>query len=377
MLDPYLQPFWNWTVSKTPDWIHPNVLTLTGLIVNITTSLILVYLAPDGNTDLPGWSTFLFALGLFIYQTLDAIDGKQARRTNTSGPLGELFDHGCDAISTVFVAIATCVAVKLGEFSSWMLYQSIASSILFYCAHWQTYVTGELKFGAFDVTEAQFVIMFLHLLTALLGTQIWTSTLKLPIVYAITFSAIFPLFAYFKVILAGGAGKGGSSIAHTSILSPLLPLGVIVVPGIVICKKSPLLLEQNPCLYLLMFSLAISKPTIKLVVAHMTKSEISTIDSVLVGPSMLFLNQYFNTFINERIVLWAALIWTAADLLTYATRVCIEISNHLNINIFTISPRPPSRVENNGRSERRQNTGRDSKRRHNYSTRGQANSTVN
>jgi phosphatidylserine synthase len=30
---------------------------------------------------------------------MDAIDGKQARRTGTSGPLGELFDHGCDAIN--------------------------------------------------------------------------------------------------------------------------------------------------------------------------------------------------------------------------------------------------------------------------------------
>jgi ethanolaminephosphotransferase len=29
-----------------------------------------------------------------MYQSLDAIDGKQARRTQTSGPLGELFDHG-------------------------------------------------------------------------------------------------------------------------------------------------------------------------------------------------------------------------------------------------------------------------------------------
>lgn len=35
-----------------------------------------------------------FGVGLFVYQSLDAIDGKQARRTGTSGPLGELFDHG-------------------------------------------------------------------------------------------------------------------------------------------------------------------------------------------------------------------------------------------------------------------------------------------
>lgn len=42
----------------------------------------------------------LSAFGLFFYQSLDAIDGKQSRRTNSSSPLGEIFDHGCDAFST-------------------------------------------------------------------------------------------------------------------------------------------------------------------------------------------------------------------------------------------------------------------------------------
>ena len=48
----------------------------------------------------PAWANLLCAFGLFVYQSLDAIDGKQARRTNSSTPLGELFDHGCDAVST-------------------------------------------------------------------------------------------------------------------------------------------------------------------------------------------------------------------------------------------------------------------------------------
>lgn len=48
----------------------------------------------------PPWVFLFCALGIFIYQSLDAIDGKQARRTNSSSPLGELFDHGCDSIST-------------------------------------------------------------------------------------------------------------------------------------------------------------------------------------------------------------------------------------------------------------------------------------
>jgi phosphatidylglycerophosphate synthase len=31
---------------------------------------------------------------MVFMQTFDAVDGKQARRTNSSSPLGELFDHG-------------------------------------------------------------------------------------------------------------------------------------------------------------------------------------------------------------------------------------------------------------------------------------------
>jgi choline/ethanolamine phosphotransferase len=108
---------------------------------------------------------FLTALGIFLYQSLDAIDGKQARRTNSSSPLGELFDHGCDSVSTsnllsssvvffsiyifilVFVTVACCCAVQLAV-HPWVMFSCCMSSyIVFYCAHWQTYVSGKLKFG--------------------------------------------------------------------------------------------------------------------------------------------------------------------------------------------------------------------------------------
>lgn len=76
--------------------------------------------------------------------------------------------------ATVFVAIATCVSVQLGHYPNWMLYQCLAASILFYTAHWQTYVSGTLKFGKFDVTEAQFTIIVIHMVSAIFGTQIWS-----------------------------------------------------------------------------------------------------------------------------------------------------------------------------------------------------------
>lgn len=40
----------------------------------------------------------------------------------------------------------------------------------------------------------------------------------------------------------------------------------------------------------------------------MTKSELYLPDTAFIGPGLLFLNQYFNSFIDEHIVLWIAMV---------------------------------------------------------------------
>jgi phosphatidylglycerophosphate synthase len=106
-------------------------LTFIGLLCNITAYTIIAVYQDSVMLDLPGpprWACALFSVLLWIYMTLDWIDGKQARRlepllflfpsmfllsptplpcsligfsfrTGTSSPLGELFDHVCDASS--------------------------------------------------------------------------------------------------------------------------------------------------------------------------------------------------------------------------------------------------------------------------------------
>ena len=53
LLEPYLQPWWNWVVQCLPLWLAPNLITITGLFINILTSLILVYYNPDGLQEVP------------------------------------------------------------------------------------------------------------------------------------------------------------------------------------------------------------------------------------------------------------------------------------------------------------------------------------
>ena len=46
------------------------------------------------DSNAPNWVYFIVALSIEAYQILDNLDGKQARRTGSSTPLGEIFDHG-------------------------------------------------------------------------------------------------------------------------------------------------------------------------------------------------------------------------------------------------------------------------------------------
>ncbi|XP_055383416.1 cholinephosphotransferase 1 isoform X1 [Condylostylus longicornis] len=393
LLDPFLQPWWCWLVSKTPLWLAPNLITIVGLIVNIVTTIILILYSPDGKSIPPRWASALCALGLFIYQSLDAIDGKQARRTNSSSPLGELFDHGCDSLSTIFVALSACISCQLGNYPNWLFFQCFTAITLFYCAHWQTYVSGTLRFGKIDVTEAQITIMGIHMISAIFGPEIWLtkilgnfelwSTLSLMTIACGTWSGYFycqvilaggvgkngstvaipytdydcifitnsifcsgflrNLFTFLKMFSTGGSGKNGSTVAGTSVLSPVIPLALVVVPAFIIAQKSTEdIFGQHPSLYIMAFGMVAAKVTNKLVIAHMTRSEMEYMDWSMLGPLLLFLNQYFNSVLPEFWLLVFALIWGIINLMKYCQQVCLEICDHLHIKLFKI-PYPPRR----------------------------------
>lgn len=214
-----------------------------------------------------------------MYQSLDAIDGKQARRTNSSSPLGELFDHGCDSISTVFVSLAVCASVQLGAAPKLMFLQCFCAITLFYGAHWQTYVSGTLRFGFIDVTEAQMGIIIVHMISGYFGSSFWTKSLftdmNLPrhVIYvAVALSgALRALVWDFQAILYKGAGKNGSSVAGTSVLSPVIPFSLVLLPAMIIAGNGPDsgIYASQPAMYILTFGLIAAKVTNRLVVRIM------------------------------------------------------------------------------------------------------------
>jgi ethanolaminephosphotransferase len=87
----------------------PNTITLIGLLVQVSALAFAYTLAPSFEISTSPWAPYAAvwsAASLFIYSTLDNMDGKHARRTGSSSPLGLLFDHGCDAINAGMVGWA-------------------------------------------------------------------------------------------------------------------------------------------------------------------------------------------------------------------------------------------------------------------------------
>ena len=129
-----------------PLWMAPNFITSISLLFGILAYIVSYIYSPRIDVAMPLWVYIFIATMLFLYQTFDNLDGRQARRTNTSSPLGLLFDHGCDAFNITMstLTIATCYCTGI----SWLtLHMWAIAYTPFVGATWEEYYTGSLTLG--------------------------------------------------------------------------------------------------------------------------------------------------------------------------------------------------------------------------------------
>jgi len=82
------------------------------LIINI---LSIVYGGLSSKGEIPTWVCIVTGLLYISYHLFDLLDGKHARNTKNSSPLGLLMDHGCDALTTFLFLMSMANILKLGE----------------------------------------------------------------------------------------------------------------------------------------------------------------------------------------------------------------------------------------------------------------------
>ncbi|XP_068310461.1 choline/ethanolaminephosphotransferase 1-like isoform X1 [Pyrus communis] len=211
-------------------FFRPNMITLTGFMFLLTSALLGYIYSPRLDSAPPRWVNFAHGLLLFLYQTFDAVDGKQARRTNSSSPLGELFDHGCDALACAFEALAFGSTAMCGRSTFWFW---VISAVPFYFATWESYFTNTLILPAVNgPTEGLMLIYLAHFFTAIVGSEWW----------ALQFGKSLPFLSWVPILSEIPTYKAVLYLMIAFAVIPTLTFNVSNVHKVVQARKASMLL---------------------------------------------------------------------------------------------------------------------------------------
>ncbi|XP_045768580.1 ethanolaminephosphotransferase 1 [Maniola jurtina] len=353
-----MHPFWNWCVQFCPVWVAPNLLTFTGFLLTVLNFLLFSYydygfhaLTKENvtNDHIPSWVWAVTAVNLFVAYTLDGIDGKQARRTGTSGPLGELFDHGLDSYSTVL--IPTCLFSIFGrdELSPLRFYFVLWNIFInFYLTHWEKYNTG-VMFLPWGYDFTMFGSCILLLVTSLIGPHAWHAALP----GGLTPGVLFEFVLYFSAMITSQTvilwniyksyrDRTGKMRPFLEAVRPLIPLLIFFVLSTAWALYSPSdVLSRAPRLFYVLTGTIFSNINCRLIVSQMSDTRCEVFNGLLV-PYALVLGVVLWVRVSpmsELLLLIALTALASAAHLYYGTKVVQEMCEHFKISCFHIKPK--------------------------------------
>ncbi|KAK6065151.1 CDP-alcohol phosphatidyltransferase class-I family protein C22A12.10-like protein 2 [Seiridium cupressi] len=319
---------------------------------------------PDLVGPGPSWLYLSFAFGLFMYQTMDNIDGKQARRTGTSSGLGELFDHGIDSLNCTLASLLETAAMALGTSKSGV-FTALCPCLPMFFSTWETYHTHTLYLGYFNgPTEGLLIACLVMALSGIYGPGIWTE----PIVNLVGSKNLLgydhllgehSIRDIWIVIIVGSLVVGHVPFCVLNVVKarrknnlPVLPVFLEWTPMAVYTLSigawlySPyttLRSENHLVLFCLTMSFVFGRMTTKMILAHLTRQPFPywTVMLVpLVGGAILAnlprLGYQPISAKNELLYLYGYFIFAAVVYFRWAFLVTNSICKFLGINALTI-----------------------------------------
>jgi len=138
-----------------------------------------------------------------------------------------------------------------------------------------------------------------------------------------------------------------STVAHTNVISPAVPLAVIFTCTFCVFRwSSENLFELHPCIFVLTFGSSVVKCTCNLIVATMSKSRLPLFDVCLVGPCVLVLWIFVRAHavvhtigihgVSEYSILIGTGLFNLIQFLLFTSGISREVSQALKFNVFTI-----------------------------------------
>ncbi|KAI1287612.1 Ethanolaminephosphotransferase 1 [Halotydeus destructor] len=368
-----MHPFWNQTVKLVPRWVAPNLLTFTGFLFTILNTYLLshydyyFYASSDKYPDykpVPKWVWLLCAFGHFMAHTLDGIDGKQARRTGSSGPLGELFDHGVDSWTSVLIPICIYSLFGRSDYSLEpfrMLMTTWTIFLTFYISHWEKYNTGILYLPwSYDVTQITLLVMFL--VTYVHGHTYWkfilppyqlTSGQLLEIVSHFgSFGLSVPVTLYNVYVSYSSNSLKKKSVGEA--FRPLVPFAILFVSTTSWAYFSPnRVLEKDPRMFIFMTGTVFSHIACRLIVSQMSSTRCEAFNWLLWPLSSAVLGVFTLEAVRKQEMQLLRLITAFVTIAHIHYGVCVvrQMCHHFRINCFSLVKRPGHEKGPLGRSK--------------------------
>ncbi|KAF4685862.1 Choline/ethanolaminephosphotransferase 1 [Perkinsus olseni] len=337
ILDNFMNKYyWNKVILLIPKKMAPNMITLVGLATMMLSYFCIAYYTPTFTEEAPKWTYLANAIGLFFYQTMDAIDGKQARRTGSAGPLGQLFDHGCDSISTTFICMSAMASTALGcgpRAMAFLMFMIVP----FFLAQWEEYHTHVFRSGLsfYGVTEAQFTSIALHMISFFFGLGIWhmhpISSINLEIIDYIIIG-ISAITGYGSIDAMLNVMRHAKD-TRTAMMQ-LIPISALMVCGML----WTLIPTVHPRLVLGTFGIAFTYLTNNMILCGMTGMQYPRYHSLLVPLPIIFVIDYLHLFPRHSdIILGLYLGFLVYKSWKFLTDSMEEISTYLGIYALSIT----------------------------------------
>ena len=304
-----------------------------------------------------------------MYQTMDNVDGKQARRTGTSSGLGELFDHGIDSLNCTLASLLECAAMGLGTSKSGV-FTALCPCLPMFFSTWETYHSHTLYLGYINgPTEGILIACAIMAISGYYGPGIWTERLVdllgdrimlfsglgltpnllgdlsfrdiwIAIIVTSLLLAHIP-FCIVNVVKA----RRARNLPVAPVFLEWTPMAVYTfsIGAWLYSPYSTLRSENHLVLFCIIMSFVFGRMTTKMILAHLTRQPFpywTVMLWPLVGGAVLGNLPRFGlravTAEEEHLYLCLYLVFAAVAYSRWAILVTTSICNYLGINCLTI-----------------------------------------
>lgn len=361
----YLQsPFCDWLVSFFPRFLAPNLITFSGFLLNIYALVSMFYLYGNDNEG-PVDNSFIWTMVWTwnIYNTLDNIDGKQARRTGSGSPMGMLFDHGCDATTAILCNLMMQRICQFGNTSFGVLIMGL-SLIPFYYINLEPFFTGKMVIPAWTGPEdASLYYTIICIYTGYMGAvDLWAGEVEygfyngryVHLVACVVFSLEVLSVVGSTLLKLWGLRNDKRFIQNYSFVTFIAQCSFMLVlqavwMAYVSVPGNEATFEKHLRLCQFAFGGQYLQATFRLLVANITndkfmpyrRTHFLTWALMFVNAASIYFNNGQALMDTQNMLIFINVVtWLAVAHLTYFT--LYEMKSLLKIKIFTITPKAKS-----------------------------------